>query len=157
MTYPGIRISQTAFFIMDKNKKKKSNASQKRKNSFLEDVENYSGFGFNENEIANILDLSEIRLKRLKKDPLFLKAMEKGKDKTDSKIIEALFKRATGFEEDKKHYPPDTAAIIYWLNNRKSADWKRKQESADGGEGDLSNEEISKLKSIALNEAKERM
>ena len=47
----------------------------------------------------------------------------------------------------------DTAAIIYWLNNRKSGEWKRKQE----GDGNLSDDNISKLKSIALNEAEKNI
>ena len=30
-------------------------------------------------------------------------------------------------KKTKKHIPPDTTAIIYWLNNRKPKDWRNKQ------------------------------
>lgn len=87
-----------------------------------------------------------------------LEALKKGKDVADREIEEALFKKAKGYtlkikkpikvkkvtfdkagrklsEEEKVEYadeevhvPPDTTAQIFWLKNRKPAEWRDKRE-----------------------------
>lgn len=78
-------------------------------------------------------------------------ALKKGKEVVDIEVENALLKRALGYEfmEEKveinddrrkttrtiKHVPGDTTAQIYWLKNRKSAEWRDKQkELSDGTE-----------------------
>ncbi len=80
----------------------------------------------------------------------FAQAVEAGKAIADSKVEKCLFTRATGFElkdtvktynvdedgvqmlskvqETAKQVPPDTMAIMYWLNNRQRGFWSQKQE-----------------------------
>jgi len=82
--------------------------------------------------------------------------LKKGKEISDRYVENALFKNATGHEyveevvanrktvkyKDgkrvsevtepiavplKKFKPPETMAMMYWLNNRKPDDWKQKQ------------------------------
>ena len=78
----------------------------------------------------------------------FAEAFNSGKTIADAKVERSLYKRATGFqivdtvetvEYDKdgnqrprkttttKTIPPDTMAIMYWLNNRSKGVWAQKQ------------------------------
>jgi len=79
-----------------------------------------------------------------KKYPEFLQAKTSAKAYADSLVEQALFKRATGFVAPdchvsqwdgsvtitplEKHYPPETAAIVFWLKNRKPKEWRDKAE-----------------------------
>lgn len=75
----------------------------------------------------------------VKKYPEFSEALKEGRDYCDSLVEDALLKRARGFEvvilEEKegekgytktttKYYAPDTAAIIFWLKNRRPDSWR---------------------------------
>ena len=54
----------------------------------------------------------------------------------DIKVAESLFRRATGYSHDAKHYPPDTTACIIWLKNRRPDIWRDKQDVALSGRVD---------------------
>lgn len=77
-------------------------------------------------------------------------ALKKGKEVVDIEVENALFKRAVGYsyketykelrknkdtgqdelivvKEVEKNMPPDVTAQIYWLNNRKPANWKNRR------------------------------
>lgn len=99
----------------------------------------------------------------LKKYPEFTDAIKKGKEIADKEIVNALYKRALGYsyKEVKEEYitdnngvikdkdgestkevtvthksePPNTAALIYWLNNRRPDEWSNKQETKITGDG----------------------
>jgi hypothetical protein len=73
------------------------------------------------------------------KYPKFAEALKKGKEVVDRQVENALLKRALGYtytEETvtnkgevvtvEKYEPPNTTAIIFWLKNRKPADWRDK-------------------------------
>jgi len=80
--------------------------------------------------------------------PDFADACAAGKTAADAQVADALFNRAIGYnhpdtkmflshseqgttilsEEYTKHYPPDTAACKWWLNNRQKDKWQDKQE-----------------------------
>lgn len=88
----------------------------------------------------------------IKKYPEFFDAIKKGKEIADKEIVNALYKRALGYsyKEVKEEYavnadgadnegkpakeitvtyksePPNTAALIYWLNNRRPDEWSNK-------------------------------
>lgn len=69
----------------------------------------------------------------------FRRAVELGREEADSKVAEALYKRAVGYThkdtdikmykgqviltEVEKHYPPETSAAIFWLKNRQKEHW----------------------------------
>lgn len=77
--------------------------------------------------------------------PEFLHALKAAKEEPDDRVERSLFERALGYEhpEEKiamdaksgaivramttKHYPPDTAAAIIWLKNRRPEKWRDKQ------------------------------
>ena len=79
----------------------------------------------------------------------FLESIKTGKAMSDAEVADRLFKRATGYShtavkifndggtplevEYTEHYPPDTAACIFWLKNRRSDLWRDKIESAHYG------------------------
>lgn len=74
----------------------------------------------------------------------FSEALKVSKDQADAKVEQSLYRRAMGYECDevdirvianelvqtpiRKIYPPDTTACIFWLKNRKSAEWRDKVE-----------------------------
>jgi len=76
----------------------------------------------------------------------FLQSIKKGKEIYDTNEVEkSLRDRAVGYshDEDKifcnkdgvvtkvgttKHYPPETAAMVFWLKNRDADRWKDRQE-----------------------------
>lgn len=46
----------------------------------------------------------------------------------DGSVESALFRRATGFETaEGKTVPPDVRAAVFWLKNRRPAQWKDRQ------------------------------
>lgn len=85
--------------------------------------------------------------------PDFCSSIKVGKAEADDRVERSLFARANGYEHDevdirvvngdvvqtpiRKFYPPDTAAAIFWLKNRRRADWREKVDheltGPDGG------------------------
>ena len=83
----------------------------------------------------------------------FSDAIKVPKAEADERVEQSLFRRAIGFEHDeidirvvggeivktpiRKVYPPDTAAAIFWLKNRKKDEWRDKLDhehtGKDGG------------------------
>ncbi len=112
-------------------------------------VQRLAAQGLTDEQMSKILDVSVPAFNRYKKNPEFRKSLKEGKSDPDRRVEAALFNKAVGFkytdtvvqkikiarykekivtiEVDKVH-PPDTLAIIYWLNNRKPDDWKQRQE-----------------------------
>lgn len=77
--------------------------------------------------------------------PVIRESLKKGKAPVDFEVENALYKRAVGFEYEevetlieevngetkkkvkrtKRKVLPDTSAIIFWLKNRKSEQWRK--------------------------------
>lgn len=107
--------------------------------------------GLTDKELADFFDINEDTLNEWKKDATFSESLKKGKELADAEVTRSLFERATGYEAPDtdirvvngqivktdliKHYPPDTLAIIYWLNNRQRKKWKQAQEKVDEDAG----------------------
>lgn len=80
----------------------------------------------------------------------FLAALKINKEAADHRVEVSLYQRAMGYEHEEvdirvvngeivqtpitKFYPPDTTAAIFWLKNRKPAEWRDRQELT-GAEG----------------------
>ena len=90
-------------------------------------------------------------------------ALKKGKEVVDVEVENALLKRAKGFEYTetrieqspkdgrkvtliKKFVPPETAAAIFWLKNRKPEQWREKQEEAHNNDEGLMADYLDALK-----------
>lgn len=92
------------------------------------------------------------------KEPEFLAALKRGRAASDMEVSDSLYKRATHYEwveqqaiklktvtygdngkrlkeeervelvEVQKVAPPDVTAMIFWLKNRRRADWRDRQD-----------------------------
>jgi len=132
---------------MDKDKE---NQGQGRPTKYNDDfhpllVESLARLGHTDKEMSEKLGIAESTFYEWQlKYPSFSESSKKGKLEIDAKVENALLLRALGYEhpEDKifcnngkvvveptiKHYPPETAAIAFWLKNRKPEDWRERRE-----------------------------
>lgn len=81
--------------------------------------------------------------------PAFAAAVRAGRDLADAEVAERLYRRALGFSHDAvrifadrevayvEHYPPDTAACIFWLKSRRPAKWRDRPERDQADADDL--------------------
>ncbi len=101
-------------------------------------------------ELADFFNVAESTIHLWKiEHPDFSESIKRGKVQADATVAESLYKRANGYEHPEvdikmyegniimtditKHYPPDTAACFIWLKNRRTADWRDKQEIQHSG------------------------
>lgn len=102
--------------------------------------------GLTDEDIANNIGIVPSTLYEWKKRHSEIsESLKKYKEIPDYTVENSLYKRANGFTKTyttekvtkdgdvvsyKKtiYYPPDTTAIIYWLNNRKPKQWRNKQD-----------------------------
>ncbi len=122
---------------------------------YREEILTMAKTGNTNKDICETLDISEDTFYTYcKKHPEFSETIKRAKVKADTKIVNALYKRAEGYEvveeqieyapaatgkekktkvksvkRIKKHIPGDVAAQFIWLKNRKSDEWKDKQET----------------------------
>lgn len=103
-------------------------------------------------DIANKMGITIQTLKAWRdRYPEIEEAISEGKEEVDYKVENALLKRALGYtttdvktiigppdkdgnrkvrvEKTEKEIPPDTVAIMAWLNNRKPDQWKRNRDN----------------------------
>jgi hypothetical protein len=121
---------------------------------FVTQAEKLCKLGATDMEIADFFEVDVRTLYRWKAEHEgFCQALKSGKDQADERVERSLYARATGYEHDdmdirvvegvvvqtpiRKHYPPDTTAAIFWLKNRRAAEWRDKVQQemtgADGG------------------------
>jgi len=99
--------------------------------------------GFTSKELAEFLGVNDRTVSEWqRKDPVFKEIIRKAKSIADTYVEKALYKKAIGFEhkteefskdrktgeitvvEVMKYFAPETLACIFWLKNRKPAEWK---------------------------------
>ncbi len=116
-------------------------------------IETLYGFGLIDEQIAELLKIAPNTIKNWNEDEKFLAARKRGKAISDDRVERSLYERATGYShldtdirvvegkivttEIIKHYPPDTTACIFWLKNRKRAEWRDKQEIEHSASGSI--------------------
>jgi len=143
-------------------KKKSVGRPEKIKNIDYKQVEKLGECGLTDKEIASCLGIAESTLNNYKKEyPEFMESLKRGKEIADSKVIKALFMRATGYSHPDinisnyqglvtitpiiKHYAPDPTSMIFWLKNRQPDNWKDRTNNT----AELPNEEIEALRKLA--------
>lgn len=106
--------------------------------------------------MASFFDVDTSTLHRWKLEyPEFCDSIKAGKSKADDRVERSLYNRAVGYTYDSEkivtlsagplgssiervpiveHVPPDTTAMIFWLKNRRKADWRDKQEIENTGQ-----------------------
>ena len=132
--------------------------------------------GATDKEIAGVIGVDINTFDYFKRErPEFLEKLKRGKMEADSKVAEALYRRALGWEEEAvdikmykgqiikttymKRYPPDSWAAFKWLTIRQRAHWtdikvsESLQANININKFDFSNlttEELKMVKSIGL-------
>lgn len=113
--------------------------------------------GATDKELADFFDVVEDTINEWKKRyENFSVSIKRRKTIADSNVADKLYQRALGYSHPDvelkvlsdgqgqgsriekvditKHYPPETAAAIFWLKNRQSSKWRDKQEFEHKGE-----------------------
>jgi len=134
----------------------------KYKVEYNEQVEKLCKLGATDKEIGDFFDVCEATINNWKKvSPEFLESIKRGKLIADMNVADSLYKRATGYEHDEvhissyqgeitktdivKHYAPDTAAIMAWLNNRRPDQFRSKQYVESSNTNHNINEDVTQL------------
>lgn len=114
-----------------------------------------SRFNATDQDLAELFDVSISSIKQWKNDyPLFSAAVKEGKDECDDRVEQSLYHRAMGYShkavkifadpksgaekvvEYTERFPPDPTSMIFWLKNRRRAQWRDKHEvEATGADG----------------------
>lgn len=108
--------------------------------------------GATDPEIAENLKISISTLSQWKiVHPEFMEALTRGKKVADKRVVESLYKRATGYTYDAvkifmpagakapiyapfvEHVPPDPTSMIFWLKNRDRENWRDKHDHEHTG------------------------
>lgn len=151
----------------------------KFKKEFVAQAEKLCKLGATDIELADFFEVDVRTLYRWKAENAeFCQALKAGKDEADDRVERSLFARANGYEHDevdirvianevvqtpiRKFYPPDTTAAIFWLKNRRAAQWREvkaiEHSGPDGGPMEsrldlagLTTEQLRAISSIPLN------
>ncbi|MBQ1771027.1 MAG: helix-turn-helix domain-containing protein [Clostridia bacterium] len=109
-------------------------------------IEAWAREGLTEEQIAGKIGIHSDTLNEWKhRFPVISEAIKKGKAPVDFQVENALLKRALGYDWDEitteitennqtriksviRHVPPDVAACIFWLKNRRRDRWRDKAE-----------------------------
>lgn len=119
--------------------------------SLLKHVKELAKKGLTDEEIAEQLGIDVGTFYRYKnRSEQFCKAVKEGKSPVDDMVEHSLLERALGYStfetkvfcnsdgqvtthEVEKKYAPDVTAMIFWLKNRRRAEWREKIEHEIGG------------------------
>jgi len=113
----------------------------KYKPEFIEKAIALCTQGATDRELAEFFHVSESTLNLWKLEhPEFSEALKMAKEIADDRVVNSLYRRALGYSHDSvhvsnfqgmvtltpivEHYPPDTVAAIFWLKNRRPAEWR---------------------------------
>jgi transcriptional regulator with XRE-family HTH domain len=110
-------------------------------------IEGWARDGLTDEQIAHNMGISRSTLAEWKKKHSDISdALKKGKEVIDRQVENALLKKALGYRYDEvvyedgkevrritKEVQPDTTALIFWLKNRKPAEWRDKQNIEHSG------------------------
>lgn len=121
--------------------------------AFAKQAEKLSALGATDIEIADFFEVDVRTIYRWKHDhEEFCQALNVGKTKADERVVNSLYQRAVGYEQEavkifmpagapapvyapyREKIAPDTTAAIFWLKNRQPAEWRDKQEHEHTGQ-----------------------
>jgi len=114
----------------------------------LKQVEKLVRAGWTDVQMSAFFDVSERTWNtwKLKHDE-FLQSLKDWKAEADHEVERSLYQRACGYEtiEERlvdgkvfmltKQWPPDSTSMIFWLKNRKPAEWRDKTDHEHSGPG----------------------
>ena len=121
-------------------------------------IEGWARTGLTDEQIAHNIGIHPATLYTWMKEYSEInEAIKKGKEVADFEVENAMYKSALGYEYEEvktyieevdgvkkrrkevttKYLPPNTTAQIFWLKNRKSAEWRDKQNIEHSGNIDV--------------------
>ena len=122
------------------------------RDEFATQATKLSALGATDQEIADFFEVDVRTIYRWKHDhDAFCHALKTGKQVADERVERSLYQRAIGYEQEevkifmpggaespvyapfRAKVAPDTTAAIFWLKNRRGADWRDKQEVEHSG------------------------
>lgn len=137
------------------------------RDEFAAQAEKLCALGATDIELADFFEVDVRTIYRWKHDhDAFCQAIKAAKDEADERVERSLYQRAIGYEQEevkifmpsgaeepvyapfRAKVAPDTTAAIFWLKNRRRADWADKQEvdvRLKRGPDDLTDEELAKI------------
>lgn len=120
---------------------------------YVKQAEKLAALGATDIEIADFFDVDVRTIYRWKHDhDEFCQALNVGKTKADERVINSLYQKAIGYEQEavkifmpagadapvyapyREKIAPDTTAAIFWLKNRQPEQWRDKQTVEHEGE-----------------------
>lgn len=126
------------------------------KPEYAEQAEKLCKLGATDAELADFFGVSDRTIYRWQsKHDEFCQALKAGKDVADERVERSLYHKAVGYTFEavkifmpasapapvyapyREHVPPDTTAMIFWLKNRRSDQWRDKHEFGGAGGGPL--------------------
>ena len=155
------------------SKKKKVGRPSRLSNQVIAQVELLAGFELTEAEIAQVIGVNMLTIRRWKTNEEYCIALKRGKAIVDAKVTKTLVKRALGYDYKEitrestlvkvdangkhhyqqlitkivnKHSAPDVVAIIFWLKNRRRDLWREKEALINIEHADFYNKVIGKPK-----------
>ncbi|MDT2824361.1 CII family transcriptional regulator [Vagococcus lutrae] len=124
-------------------------------------IEGWARDGLTDKQIAQNIGVNERTFTRWKSDhPSIMSVLKTGKEVVDRQVENALLKNALGFEYEetktiieispdgekkqrvekiKKYSPPNPTSQIFWLKNRKPAEWRDRRETEITGNLNVAN------------------
>lgn len=108
---------------------------------FAKDAEKLCALGATDIDLADFFEVSDRTIYRWAAEhTAFCQALKAGKAVADERVERSLYHKAVGYTFDsekvfqhqgeivrtktREHVAPDTTAAIFWLKNRKSAEWR---------------------------------
>jgi len=126
------------------------------KDDFAQQAQKLAALGATDIEVADFFGVDVRTIYRWKHDyPEFCQALNVGKDKADERVVNSLYQKAVGYEQDevkifmpggadepvyapfRAKIAPDTTAAIFWLKNRRPAEWRDKTEQDQTIKGEM--------------------
>lgn len=124
----------------------------KYQKAFARQAAKLAELGATDQELADFFEVDVRTIYRWKHDyPEFCQSLKVGKDIADERVERSLYQKAIGYEQDevkifmpanaaspvyapfRAKVAPDTTAAIFWLKNRRKADWRDKHEVEHSG------------------------
>lgn len=132
------------------------------KEEYLEQAKKLCELGATDIEIADFFKIDISTFYRWKASkPEFCEAIKLSKEIADERVKRSLYAKAVGYERDetdikvidgqivetlvRKHYPPDSTAMIFWLKNRCKDEFRDKVETEVSGSINITKIELVPL------------
>ena len=129
---------------------KKTGRPPSYKPEYVTQAQKLAELGATDREVAEFFGVTERTVYRWQHDHVdFCQALKVGKDVADDRVEKSLYRRAIGYTHDavkilqfqgqevivpyEEHHAPDTTACIFWLKNRRRAEWRDKVDHEHSG------------------------